>query len=370
MSHCAMDYVFAFSPPFSNQEITDPPDDEYSNTLNIPHADRTNHSDIRIVDYLSDGKFLNATFWLNHVPNDLSKSNLTYGMSIDIDSNNATGYHGVEYEIFFIPNKYRWSVTITQWSTLDIFSRDGVYNYTDHNIIANPVKLSLDLAKLHFPDKYRVMFFTEETFSTNGTIIAKDDFTNWVDIPPPKYSMLTSPSPVELRPGERTIIGANVQSNTGETPNVNNFTIIEERAILVKPERIIPSPSFIISVPPDTRPGIYLIPILSNITAEPVITPVVGTLAFRFTNSSSSLLSFQVKGNTIATPVNLTVKVLNPLTLGEQFRNFWDTFGGFISFIGGGLAAGLGAMIVGTLRKGASGKGKGKDQKRLTDEYE
>ena len=68
---------------------------------------RSNYTDIKAVDYISDGKTLNATFWL---ASGLKNSSLatfsqpfrkvSYGILIDADSNTKTGYNGADYDFY------------------------------------------------------------------------------------------------------------------------------------------------------------------------------------------------------------------------------------------------------------------------------
>ena len=50
------------------------------------------------------------------------------------------------------------------------------------------------------------------------------------------------------------------------------------------------------------------------------------------------------------TPVNLTIKVLEPLTFQQWFKEGWDTYGSLISLLGGGFAAGAASLVFDRLR--------------------
>lgn len=71
---------------------------------------KSNFTDLLAVNYLSDGKTLNTTFWLaSGFGNSSSLSTYTYdqpfkkisyGMLIDADSNTKTGYNGADYDFY------------------------------------------------------------------------------------------------------------------------------------------------------------------------------------------------------------------------------------------------------------------------------
>src|SRR5262249_43694249 len=68
---------------------------------------KSNYTDILAVDYMSNGKTLNATFWLTSGFDNFSASRfsepfrkVTYGMLINVDSNTKTGYNGADYDFY------------------------------------------------------------------------------------------------------------------------------------------------------------------------------------------------------------------------------------------------------------------------------
>ena len=57
-------------------------------------------TDISSVDYYSDGKTLNATLWTFFPFQNLLKYNtVDYGMLIDSDFDNKTGFGGIDYKL-------------------------------------------------------------------------------------------------------------------------------------------------------------------------------------------------------------------------------------------------------------------------------
>jgi hypothetical protein len=45
------------------------------------------------------------------------------------------------------------------------------------------------------------------------------------------------------------------------------------------------------------------------------------------------------------TKANLTLTVIEPLTIQQQIKDFWEIWGSPISLIGGGFAAGLASLV-------------------------
>ena len=64
--------------------------------------------------------------------------------------------------------------------------------------------LSFDLGTVGFPHKYKIMIYALSSGNSCTRIV---DFTGWIDVPPPSYTISTSPSPLELRPGTARDIG-------------------------------------------------------------------------------------------------------------------------------------------------------------------
>src|ERR1700739_4220259 len=99
--------TMAISPSFALQELINKNhhwDQTYGNS--DAHL-KSNYTDILAVNYISNGKSLNATFWLasGFKNSSLSTYNqpgrkIAYGMLIDVDSNTKTGYNGADYDFY------------------------------------------------------------------------------------------------------------------------------------------------------------------------------------------------------------------------------------------------------------------------------
>src|SRR5215472_6580859 len=74
------------------------------------------------------------------------------------------------------------------------------------------VHISMNLGKIASPDHYRVMFYAEEIRNSTGLLTPYADYTQWVNIPPPKLTLTPSQIPVSLRPGEQKNIDLQINS--------------------------------------------------------------------------------------------------------------------------------------------------------------
>src|SRR5215211_648831 len=111
--------VLAESPSFSRQQIIDDRGDWISlETRNFTKSgDRS--TDILAVDYSSNGKFLNATIWLFFPFKEKPiLEDVSYGMLIDADFNDKTGFDGIDYklEISWNNQTQNWIKTLEAWS--------------------------------------------------------------------------------------------------------------------------------------------------------------------------------------------------------------------------------------------------------------
>ncbi len=99
--------AIAVSPPFELQEIINE-NHSWVQTYGKSDANlKSDYTDILGVDYISNGKTINATFWLASAVKDSSIlvlnqpfRKIAYGMLIDADSNTKTGYSGGDYDFY------------------------------------------------------------------------------------------------------------------------------------------------------------------------------------------------------------------------------------------------------------------------------
>lgn len=158
------------------------------------------YTDIRSINYLSDGRYLNATFWVSSLSdlfngNDTSNSKqIYYGILIDSDFNNDTGYQGIDYQV-----EIKWNDISKKWSrSFNELSANGhTRNLTDINENhkgffdkkSGSLIIDVDLKPLLFPDKYRIFFYAYSL--SNGNYLL--DAVRWVYVPPPEFTVSTKP---------------------------------------------------------------------------------------------------------------------------------------------------------------------------------
>ncbi|HXX95822.1 MAG TPA: hypothetical protein VEL11_01730 [Candidatus Bathyarchaeia archaeon] len=124
------------------------------------------------------------------------------------------------------------------------------------------------------------MFLAEIINKDNSGVFSNVlvDATDWIDIPLPFYTYLTTPSPLVLRQGDNEIIGAQLRTSEGIIPDVvnvmhsgNNSVIKwesnpggQKRIFNIEPE------PFEINIPTNAQIGHYAMPAsaLSTISAS------------------------------------------------------------------------------------------------------
>ncbi len=339
----------AASPAFDQNFITD---EKISNQRNdwvqtygndSTHL-RSDYTNLLAVDYLSDGKTLDTTFWLaSNLENASTYSQplkrIRYGMLIAIVSLPPTsGYNGANYNFYIEAVDGKWSEYLYQLSSTGTSALiDSKINYTESfggpTIGPGYVKLRLDLKSINYPSAYGLSFYTAESFKSNEV----RDFTGWIAIPPATIDILTHPENIVVRQGEKHLIPAEI-----DTPFSNNVTSItfgngsdfSSNGLHVSTQRIQP-PLFKVEVSPQTPVGAYTIPFVASMliattySTSPTSTPATATVD---TVTEVVDPEFQVSKKYptigyITSPANLTIDVIPPLTVNESFMAFWVTYG-------------------------------------------
>lgn len=383
--------VFAESPAFDQNFITD---EQMSNQKtdwvqtygNDSTHLRSGYANILAVDYLSDGKTLNATLWLkSNSENALTYSQpfkkIRYGMLIAIASLPPTsGYNGANYDFYIEAVNGKWSQYLYLLSSTG--TRSLVYskiNYTESfggtTIGPGYVQLQLNLNSLDYPTAYGLSFYTAESFKSNEV----RDFTRWVVVPPANLHIVTDPMDTVIRQGEEHLIPAEMNS-----PYSNNVTSIQfvgntnytSSGLHVSTQRIQP-PLFKVEVSPQTPLGIYTIPVVGSLIvqttfASPTSSPATTTVE-RVTGFVDPEFQVSKKYPTvgyITGSANLTIHVIPPLTFNETFRSFWDVYGDVIGLSSAGLVGSLATLFVDYLkdRKSSKRKQKEKEKQETKDE--
>jgi hypothetical protein len=74
---------------------------------------------------------------------------------------------------------------------------------------------------MDYSGKYNLLFYTAESFKSNEV----RQFPSWVNIPPPRLQIATSPSNILIRQGEEQLIPARIKSTSGFSNDVINITL-------------------------------------------------------------------------------------------------------------------------------------------------
>ena len=321
---------------------------------------KNNYTDILAVNYFSDGDALKATLWLNadinnyinfSIKNPLNKIN--YGMLIDADSNTETGYRGADYDFYVELSGGNLSAYLYLLSSTGGYRLlDSKINFTesmdDSGAFLGSVDFDLNLSSINNPSKYNLLFYSAESFQSNEV----RQFTSWVSIPSPTLEVTTSPEDITIRQGESLMVPARIKSTTGFSNDVINITLSGDKhndyaiasgfnssEIIVNVERNQP-PLFKIEIPEHTPLGIYSIPLIVTIRepSEAVLTkPInVDSLGGKVDPEYEISKEYPTVGY-LTKPINLTVTVISPMTISDQFKEFWGTYGSFIGIFAGGF---------------------------------
>lgn len=356
--------AYALSPSFGLQEIINE-NRHWVQTYGNSDADlKSNYTDLLAVNYISDGKFLNATLWLASGFENSSASapfnqpfrKVSYGMLIDADNNPKTGYNGADYDLYVEAASGKLTGYLYQLSSTGFYklleSINLTRSLTDPNALRGAISLVLPLSWIDYPSEYNLLFYSAESYKSNEV----RQFTNWVSIPPPSLEITTSPSNITIRQGQEQLIAARIRSTTGFSNDVINITLASNKNnnnyiyettssgfnssdLHVAIQRNEP-PLFRIAVPQQTPLGIYTVPLIVTIR-EPSIATLTKPIS---TNSTRGVVDpkfelskkFPTVGY-LTKPVSLTVAVIAPMTISEQFKDFWGTYGQFIGLFAGGF---------------------------------
>jgi hypothetical protein len=322
---------------------------------------RSDYANILTVDYHSDGKTLDTTFWLASNSENASIYNqphkkIRYGMLIAIVSlPQNSGYNGANYDFYVEEVNGKWSEYLYQLSSTGARALvDSKINYTESfggpTVGPGYVKLRLDLNSIHSPSNYGLSFYTAESYKSNEV----RDFTSWVAVPPATIHVLTHPKDIVIRQGEEHLIPAEIEtplSNNVTSISFNNGTYYSSDGLSISTERIQP-PLFKIKVSPQSPVGISTIPFVASMlirTTDPK-SPM-----FNDTATGSVDPEFQVSKKYptigyISSNANLTINVIPPLSVNETFVGFWATYGTAIVILAGGAMGAFSTFFIDQLK--------------------
>jgi hypothetical protein len=346
--------AFAASPAFdqlliNDKKISNQKNDWVQTYGNDSANLRSDHADLLAVDYLSDGKTIDITFWVKSNSENASVYNqpfkkIRYGVLIAIVSlPQNSGYNGANYNYYVEAFNGKWSEYLYQLSSTGTSALiESKTNYTEPfggpTIGPGYVKLRLNLTSINSPSNYGLSFYTAESFNSSEV----RDFTSWVAVPPPVIDMLTHPENIVIRQGETKVIPTEI-----ETPLSNNVTRISfeygtnfsSNGLNVSAQRIEP-PLFEVEVSPESPVGVYTVPfgasmlIQTTSSTSPMFNgTVTGSVDPEFQASKKYPTTGDITGKG-----NLTIEVIPPLTVNEEFMAFWNTYGTPIVILGSGAA--------------------------------
>jgi hypothetical protein len=336
--------VFAFSPSFPRQEIKDEPFDWRD-------MDKQNYTtmgdlvtDLRRVNYFSDGEVLNSTLWLSERTEKLwtNSHDISYGIFVDADSKKETGWQGVDYQMETTWQNGMWQSTLVEFSSLGdmriLNTKNSSGNFFES--MGNFVLLSLDLHDIIFPERYKLIFYAGQIKEDENSTSRIMDFTNWVHIPPPEFLISTEPTSTDLRLGEQKVVTVRVNSTTGFKPLVYlsavNQTDVEwkyKTDELHIPSYGLETTSLQIKASKNAESRPYVLNLLANATFPPE--PLINPQSF-----AEQKITIPQENEYILGQSSLIINVLPPLTPEESIISFWNTYGSPMNFIYG-IAAGL-----------------------------
>ena len=198
---------------------------------------------IHSVSYVSDGKTLGVTYWLtapfkNGIPAGHFPSYFAY---IDADSNNQTGWNGIDYisEIAFDNNTRNWKNTLGKLcQMLDIDCWKQKILLASIKVAVEHTFFCLNLSAMNFPEQYRIIFLEKDRIINKytHTRFPVVDYVNAIHIPSPKFIMSSSSNSVELIPGDKKIIEIRLKSINPSTianvqPQINFYPKNEPQGI-------------------------------------------------------------------------------------------------------------------------------------------
>jgi hypothetical protein len=308
---------------------------------------RDDYANILAVDYASDGKTLDTTFWLASNSENASiysqpLKHIRYGMLIAIVTlPQNSGYNGANYNFYIEEVNGKWSEYLYQLSSTGthalIYSK---INYTESfgspTIGPGYVKLRLDLNSIHSPSNYGLSFYTAESFKSNEI----RDFTSWVAVPPATINTLTHPKDIVIRQGEEHLIPSEIEtpfSNNVTSITFDNGTYYSSNGLSVFTERTQP-PLFKIKVSPQLPIGVYTVPFMASLLIQTTSSkfPMFNNTVTGFADPEFQVSKKYPTIGYITGNANLTIQVLPPLNIDERFMAFWAVYGTPIVILAGG----------------------------------
>jgi hypothetical protein len=359
--------AFAASPAFdqvliSDKEISNQRNDWVQTYGNDSTHLRSDYTNLLAVDYHSDGKTLDTTFWLaSNLENASIYSQplkkIRYGMLIAIVSlPQNSGYNGVNYNYYIEAVNGKWSEYLYQLSSTGTYALiESKINYTESfggpTIGPGYVKLRLDLNSINYPRAYGLSFYTAESYKSNEV----RDFTSWIAIPPAAIDILTHPEDIVIRQGEKQLIPAEIEtpfSNNVTSITFDNGTDFSSNGLSVSTQSIQP-PLFRVEVSPQSPVGAYTIPFMASLLIQTTSStlPMFNDTVTGFVDPEFQVSKKYPTIGYITSSGNLTIDVIPSLTINETFMAFWVTYGTPLVILASGAVGVFSSFFIDHLRR-------------------
>lgn len=318
---------------------------------------KSGYANLSAVNYQSDGKTLDATFWLASNSENASTysqpfKKIRYGMLIAIVSlPQNSGYNGANYDYYVEAANGKWSEYLYKLSSTGsrmlLTSR---INYTQPfgtpTIGRGYINLRLDLGSIKYPTKYGLSFYTAESYKSNEV----RDYSPWIAVPPATISILTNPKNVAIRQGEERLVPAEIGtefSNNVTSITFDTRTSFTSSGLNVSAQRIQP-PLFKINVSPNATIGVYRVPLTASLLISTTSSafPSLNDTATGYVDPEFQVSKKYPTIGYITSPANLTVSVIPAVTFHETFVAFWSTYGTPLAILAGGAVGAFSTVIV------------------------
>ena len=367
ISYSLFHKAFAASPEFdqvliSDKEISNQRNDWVQTYGNDSTHLRSDYTNLLAVDYHSDGKTLDTTFWLaSNLENASIYSQplkkIRYGMLIAIVSlPQNSGYNGVNYNYYIEAVDGKWSEYLYQLSSTGTYALiESKINYTESfggpTIGPGYVKLRLDLNSINSPSSYGLSFYTAESFKSSEV----RDFTSWVAIPPATIDILTHPEDIVIRQGEKQLIPAEIEtpfSNNVTSITFDNGTDFSSNGLSVSTQSIQP-PLFRVEVSPESPVGAYTIPFMASLLIQTTssTSPMFNDTVTGFVDPEFQVSKKYPTIGYITGPANLTIDVIPSITINETFMAFLASYATPLVILASGLVGVFSSFFIDHLRR-------------------
>lgn len=334
---------------------------------------------IAAVNYISDGKTLNATLWLEspfQQPNpfplkqaSLSTSSMVgkhnnflhfsvkkhiireevrkYAFIVHVDSTYDT-QQTYQVAIDWNNTKHVWRKTTTESPPVSVQGADTRVLEQENNYNRsfipgqNYIDLSLKLDLLSNPSQYSIIAYASEAYEQDSIFCKLVDVTDVIHIPPPDFILSTLPSSIVLLAGENKTVELQLKSNTNLQTNIS---LSSNQNPLVKltfePNRLYVPPLGISS-------SLIHVKALENASAHSYTIPIMANSTFPMTIKNwltGDILGPPPGTAAIIREANFTASVRPPPTLSQQLNDIWSAWGSPITGIVTLVVAVLGGLV-------------------------